>query len=355
MTKTSFSNLSSNTGSPFGSAAPNNNPFASTEASPARGSQGYALLASGPSVDPSEVENAAQNSIEVSIAWGTSLLHIVHLAPPRTFVVGEEKSCDFQLPASRLGLASAPLVVAQQGQTFAVILPGAQGWIELPGQGRMSLEAARNSSLVCPCSLQATALQIALPPNARLRQELGGLVMTVGSVAAGKKVRRALLGAASLTGLLFAGLSFLGHASLLGGLAFFKPELSGTDEEARREHEVWMTHMLKTAAEKEPALKEEEPSQHISTSARGDGAAAQNSLNNMGSMISVKTGGRFAVKSRENNQEPHSSREQAREEAARFGMIGLLQATIGGDSNTPVTLWGRESSDGRDAFSALGN
>jgi hypothetical protein len=356
MTKTSFSSLSSGTSNPFGAAVPAANPFVAAETPQARGPQGYALLASGPAVDPSEVENAAQSSVEISIAWGTSLLHVTHLVPPRTFVVGDESSCDFQLPASRLGLTSAPLVVVDQGQTFAVLLPGAEGWIELPGKGRLSLAEVRGSELALPCPLQAEARMIALPAAARLRQEIGGLVMTVGSVAAGKKVRRALLGAASLTGLLFAGLSFLGHASLLGGLAFFKPELSGADEEeARREREVLMAQMLKAAAEKEMEPVEEEAAKPSADSAGGEGAAAQGPSGKMGSTISTRSGGKFAVKGRDNNPDPHISREQAREEAARFGMIGLLQANVGGDSNAPVAPWGRESAEGRDAFSALGN
>jgi hypothetical protein len=357
MTKTSFSSLSSSsTSNPFGAAVPVANPFGAAETPPTRGPQGYALLASGPAVDPSEVENAAQRSVEISIAWGTSLLHVTHLVPPRTFVVGEEDSCDFQLPASHLGLASTPLVVVDQGQTFAVLLPGAEGWIELPGKGRLSLEEVRGSELALPCPLQAEAWMIALPAAARLRQEIGGLVMTVGSVAAGKKVRRALLGAASLTGLLFAGLSFLGHASLLGGLAFFKPELSSADEEqARHEREVLMAQMLKAAAEKEVEPAEQEAEKPAADSAGGEGAAAQGPSGKMGSTISTRSGGKFAVKGRDSNPDPHISREQAREEAARFGMIGLLQANVGGDSNAPVAPWGRDSAGGRDDLSALGN
>jgi hypothetical protein len=357
MTKTSFSSLSSSsTSNPFGAAVPAVNPFGAAETPQARGPQGYALLASGPAVDPSEVENAAQSSVEISIAWGISLLHVTHLVPPRTFVVGDEDSCDFQLPASRLGLTSAPLVVVDQGQTFAVLLPGAEGWIELPGKGRLSLSEVRGSELALPCPLQAGARMIALPAAARLRQEIGGLVMTVGSVAAGKKVRRALLGTASLTGLLFAGLSFLGHASLLGGLAFFKPELSSADEEeARREREVLMAQMLKAAAEKETEPVEQEVEKPAADSSGGEGAAAQGPSGKMGSTISTRSGGKFAVKGRDSNPDPHISREQAREEAARFGMIGLLQANVGGDSNAPVAPWGRDSAEGRDAFSALGN
>lgn len=356
MTKTNFSSLSSSTSNPFETVAAPRNPFAAPETTAVQGPQGYALLSSGPAVDPSEVENAAQSSIEINIGWGSTLLHVAHLVPPRTFVVGDAETCDFQLPASKLGVTSAPLVVVEAGQAFAVILPGARGWIELPGQGRLSLDEARDSAMARPCPMQDSARMIALPAAARLRQEIGGLVMTVGSVAAGKKVRRMIFGAASVTGLLFAGLSFLGHASLLGGLAFFKPELSGADEdEARREREVLMAQMLKAAAEKETEQVEENTPTPSTDSAGGEGAAAKGPAGKMGSTLSTKTGGKFAVKGRENNPDPHISRDQAREEAAHFGMIGLLQAHVGGSSDAPTAPWARDTAEGRDAFNALGN
>jgi hypothetical protein len=356
MTKTSFSSTSTGTSNPFETVVAPKNPFAVEAPAEARGPRGYALVTSGPAVDPSEVEVASRNSVEISIAWGTTMLHVTHLAPPCRFVVGEGEGCDYQLPAEKIGTSSAPLVVHELGQLFAVVLPGATGWIELPGKERLSLADARGSAMAQPCPEVPGAVKIALPPAARLRQEVGDLVLTVGAVAAGKRVRRALLGAASLTGLLFAGLSFLGHASLLGGLAFFKPALSGAEaDEDRAAREVLMMQMLKAAAEKEQEKVEEPTETPEAGASAGEGAAAQGASGKMGSTVSSKSGGKFAIKGSESNRELRLSREQAREEAARFGIIGLLQANVGGDSNAPAAPWGQNSAEGRDAFSAMGN
>ena len=43
-----------------------------------------------PDVPSEEVETPAQ-SIEVMILWDTSVLHVSHLTPPRSYYVGEEE------------------------------------------------------------------------------------------------------------------------------------------------------------------------------------------------------------------------------------------------------------------------
>jgi hypothetical protein len=352
MTKTSSSFLSSS--NPFQASLASKNPF--EQAPAAQGPQGYALVASGPAVDPGEVENKAEHRVEVTVTWGTTVLHVAHIAPPCSFTVGEAEACDFTLPASRLGTSSVTLVSFELGQFSALILPEATGWIELPGQARLSLEQARSAPSALPVAGLPGAVRFALPMGARLRQEIGDLVLLVGSVTAGKRVRRALLGAASVTGLLFAGLSFLGHATILGGLAFFKPALTGADaEEARIEQQVMMQQFLKAAAEREQEQRDEPADASDAGQASGEGAAARGPSGTMGSTLSTKTGNKFAIKGSPSNPEPHLSRQQLREEASRFGMIGLIQAVAGGDSNAPVAPWGRESAEGRDAFSAMGN
>lgn len=352
MTRTNFSHLSNN---PFENTAAPHNPFAPPSPE-SNTSQGYALIASGPAVDPKEVENPAHHGVEISIGWGTTLLDVTHLAAPRTFLVGDEAQCDYQLPSSKIGANSAPLLFVEQGQTFAVILPHAQGWAEIPGKGRLSLDDLRLPEFARPCPILPGASMILLPTAARIRQELGDIVLSVASITVGKRIERKLLGAASMTGLLFSGLSLLVHASLLGGMAFFHPSISGMeDPEDRAAQEVLMMQMLKASAEKEQQKVEEETTSPEEGSSSGEGAAAKGTSGKMGSTLSTKMGNKFAVKGRRDNPDPHISREQAREEASRFGMIGLLQAVAGGDSNAPTAPWGRESAEGRDEFSAMGN
>lgn len=340
----------------FGSSIAKPSAFAAVEQAQApAGPTGYAIVASGPAVDPSEIENAALASVEVTIAWGSSVLHVEHLTPPRTFLVGEAEGCDFTLPCDKLGAERAPLMLVDQGQVNVVLWSNAKGSVELPGQGRRSVEEVRESSQVRPCPAVAGAVMLPLPAAGRVRIEVGDLVLTVGSVAAGKKVRRAIFGAASVTGLMFAGLSLLGHASLLGGMAFFKPNLEGMDGESdRKEREVLMAQMLKASAEREQEeIKEETPTPD-SAPGGTDGGQAKGPSGAMGSTVAKATGGKWAVKGSKENPDPHLSREQAREEASKFGLIGLLQASVGGEAHAPTAIWGRETAEGKDAVSAMG-
>ncbi len=340
---------------PFTASTVVANPFAaaSTTESVVSGPTGYALVTSGPAVDPSEVENAAQSSVEVSIAWGTSVLHVAHLSPPRAFVVGDAEGCDFSLPEAKLGQASAALVVVENGQAFAVLLAGAKGHMEIPGVGRLTLDEARERGQAWGGA--GGAVRVALPAGSRVRQEVGDLVLLVGSGAAGKRSRRALFGAASATALLFAGLSMVGHLSVLGGLAFMHPTLdNGDDDESRREQQLMMQQFLKAAAEHEQEQKPEETTTPDTGAGQGSGAMAKDASGVMGSTTTRDTGKRFAIQTRSESAPREIGREQMRQEAANFGMIGLLQAQTGGERG-PTAPWGAELSNGPDALTANGN
>jgi hypothetical protein len=55
------------------------------------GTYTYQMIKSGPDVSPDEVEVAHLQSVEVMVLWGTNVLHVSHLTPPRNFYVGEER------------------------------------------------------------------------------------------------------------------------------------------------------------------------------------------------------------------------------------------------------------------------
>ncbi|HMR06922.1 MAG TPA: FHA domain-containing protein, partial [Polyangiaceae bacterium] len=150
--------------SPFGGAAnPFEmgavNPFAAGAAEQAQleamrvpddappGTYTYTLIKSGPDVSPDEVELAHVASVEVMVLWGTNVLHVSHLTPPRNFYVGEEQGknfgCDFFVPSEKLGTSRMPVVVGDRASLAVVIPPGAVGSIEIPGQPKMTLDEAR--------------------------------------------------------------------------------------------------------------------------------------------------------------------------------------------------------------------
>ncbi|MCS6899615.1 MAG: AgmX/PglI C-terminal domain-containing protein [Myxococcales bacterium] len=350
---------------PFGTSAPVANPFGSpVEAAPvAGGPTTYTLIKQGPDVPADEVENAAVSSVEVMILWGTTVLHVQHLTPPRNFYVGEEETkevrCDFFLPSEKLNATRAPVVIASGGTISAVLFPKAKGTIEMPGAGgKIPIQEAIATGKARPCPELAGAYMIDLPAGARSRVEVDGLVFQVASVAAGKKIPVPLLAGASLTGFLFFGLSFLVHTGMLAGMAFFKPSLSGVDdEEARREQQVLMQQFLKAAAEREQEEKppEETAQTNADNKEGGTGTRAKGEEGSMGNPNTKATNNRFGVQGPKDNPDPHIARQAALKEAAEFGIIGLLNSGAGGDPNAPTAPWGRDDSLGNDPISARGN
>ncbi|HEU4412618.1 MAG TPA: AgmX/PglI C-terminal domain-containing protein, partial [Polyangiaceae bacterium] len=326
------------------------------------GAVAYSLIKSGPDVNPDEVEVPHLSSVEVMISWGSTVLHVQHLTPPRSFYVGEEEgkgvACDYFVPSEKLGTTRAPLVIAQGSSVAAVIPPRATGSVELPGKPKMSVEEAIAQGLAVPSAEMQGAHQIELPgAGARVRVEIGDLVFQTSSVAAGKRVPPVIFQAATATGLLFVGLSFLVHTGLLAGMAFFRPTLSGVDDdEARREQQFLMQQFLKAAAEREDEQKEEQSQNpNADNKEGGTGTRAKGEEGSMGNPTTKDTGKRYGVQGPADNPDPHIARQAALKEAAEFGIIGLLNAGAGGDPNAPTAPWGRDDSLGTDAMSARGN
>jgi hypothetical protein len=357
---------------PFGRGAFASDPFhgahdaasrsAGAAAGAASGPVAYSIVKSGPDVNPDEVEVSHLSSVEVSISWGATVLHVQHLTPPRSFYIGEEQgkgvACDYFVPSEKLGTTRAPLVVVQGGSVAAVVPPRATGTIELPGRPKMTVEEAVAQGLARPSGEMPGGHQIELPSSGgNVRVEIGDLVFQVSSVAAGKRIPPVLFQAATATGLLFVGLSFLVHTGLLAGLAFFRPTLSGVDDdEARREQQFLMQQYLKAAAEREDEQKNEQaPSDKSDQREGGTGTRAKGEEGQMGNPTTKDTGKRYGVQGPADNPDPHIARIAAVKEAAEFGIIGLLNAGAGGDPNAPTAPWGREDSLGNDPMSARGN
>jgi pSer/pThr/pTyr-binding forkhead associated (FHA) protein len=358
--------------SPFAAAA---SPFAAAAASPFGTGQGglsevpddappgtytYTLVKSGPDVSSDEVELAHVQAVEVMVLWGTNVLHVSHMAPPRNFYVGEEQgknfSTDFFIPSERLGTTRMPVVVADSSSIAVVIPPGATGHIEVPGQGRISLDEARSRAQ--PCAELSGAHQLPLSGGARAKIELGDFVFQVAAVNAGKPVARGVGVGTDWTVFMYFGMSLLAHAGLIAAMAFFVPPLGLTDDEGINKDQLYLIQQyLKSAAEREQEEKETEQvsEQDADNKEGGTGTRAKGEEGSMGKQDSKATNKRYAVQGPQDNPDPHIARQQALREAMDFGMIGLLNAGASGDPNAPTAPWGRETSLGMDSMSAMGN
>jgi hypothetical protein len=324
----------------------------------------YSMVKSGPDVSPDEVEVAHLSAIEVMILWESNVLHVSHLTPPRSFYVGEELgdkvSCDYFIPSETLGTTRAPIVVSRGLGASLVILPRSRGYVDLHGQGKVSLADLISSGRARPSTEMSGAYEYELPAGAKARMELEGssLVFQVSAVNAGKRVPVGFLATMEPAAFLYTGLSFLLHMGLVAVFAFFMPSMRGDDSEAiDRDQILMMQKLLNAAAERE---QEERDTQEVTETnpdekEGGTGTRAKGEEGSMGNPNTKDTGHKYGVQGPKDNPDPHLAKQAALQEAAQFGMIGLISTMGGGDPNAPTAPWGREESSGQDEKSARGN
>jgi hypothetical protein len=364
---------------PFGSAPPAANPFEVGSANPFAagaaaqaaaaamhvaddappGTYTYTMIKSGPDVSPDEVELPHVQAVEVMVLWGTNVLHVSHLTPPRNFYVGEELGknfgCDFFIPSEKLGTTRLPIVTGDRASVALIIPPGARGHVELPGQPRMSLDEARARAQ--PSAELSGGHQLSLPGGAKARVEVNDFVFQVAAVNAGRPLKHGVGAAWDWTVAMYFGLSFLAHGGLIAAMAFFVPPLGLTDDEDLDKDALFlMQQYLKAAAERENEEKDPEVVQENSDNKEGGtGTRAKGEEGSMGNPTTKATNKRYAVQGPKDNPDPHIARQAALREAMEFGMIGLLNTGAAGDPNAPTAPWGRDTSLGTDDISARGN
>lgn len=341
------------------SAAPQRSALAvADDAAP--GTYTYTLVKSAPDVPADEVELSHVQAVEVMVLWGTNVLHVSHLTPPRSFYVGEESGknlgCDFFIPAESLSVARMPVVLGGGGGVSLVIPQGAKGFVELPGQPRMTMDEARAKAQ--PCAELSGAHQIALPGGAKARVEVGEFVFQVGAVNAGKPMPVGLLVGLEVAVLMYFALSFFTVGGFIAALAFFVPPMGLLDDEGIDKDQLFlMQQYLKAAAEREEEEKETEQVSEADADNKegGTGTRAKGEEGSMGKQTSKDTNKRYAVQGPKDNPDPHIARQAALREATEFGLIGLLNTGAAGDPNAPTAEWGRDTSLGSDEVSAMGN
>lgn len=324
------------------------------------GGLAYSIVKSGPDVSPDEVEEADAPAIEVAVLWDTNVLHVAHLVPPRSFYVGEQfagkDGCDYFVPAEAIGAARAPIVVTRGTAVALVILPGSSGYVEAPGQSRASLADLMSNGRATPSTETGGAHEYELARGSRARMQLGGtaLAFDVHVVNAGKRLPAGVL--TEPEAFRYAGLSLLAHLGLLATFAFFLPNLQSDDaQDIDRERIATVRRLLDAAAEREV---EEHPTQPLLETVKyragGSAIRPKGQVGSMGDPSTRETGHRAGVQGPRDSPETHLARQAVLQEAARFGIIGLLSALRSGDPDAPTAPWGQEESAGRDDRSARG-
>jgi hypothetical protein len=324
----------------------------------------YSMVKSGPDVNPDEVEIAHVSTVEVMVMWGTNVLNVAHLTPPRSYYVGEEfvgkVGVDFFIPSETLGTTRAPIVVSRGVGASLVILPRSTGTVDIPGQGKVSFADLIASGRARPSTELSGAHEYDLPAGAKARMELesSGLAFQVSAVNAGKPMPTGFFSNTEPAAFVYTGLSFLLHMGFIAIFAFFMPNMGGDkDDPYDSDRNLYLQKMLNASAEREQEQRDtdQKPEDKADNKEGGTGTRAKGEEGSMGNPNTKAVNNRYGVQGPKDNPDPHLAKQAAMAEAAQFGMIGLIATMGGGDPNAPTAPWGREDSLGADEKSARGN
>lgn len=278
------------------------------------GSYTYAMIASAPAVDASEVETNVA-ALEVTVKWGANVLHVAHLSPVRSFSVGEE-GCDFTVSRDVLG-AERVEVVRVEGSSVIVSSTGKK------------LEGDANEKVA-----------------------IGGLTFEVKCTKAGRKVAGATRINKRAVGL--GGLAALLHGGIFAAMFAFTPSLDATDANTiASDQQARLNQMMQAMAEKEIEQKESPEVAANQDSEKGgvEGEKAKGPEGQAGTTQPTRDNGHYAIKGQ--SQQVMLSRRDAIQDAQDFGMVGLLN-TLRGGPDTLTADWATEAM-GHDAINANGN
>ncbi len=314
----------------------------------------YGIAASGPAVNPADVETMAI-AAEVVILWGDrSVLHVAHLSPPRAFTIGEpgqRETPDFVAPGLLSGGERMPLTVEVGGNVGVVIPPGATGEVRV-GEVVQTIDTLRAAGKLAPCALLAGAEQYVMPAGAVATIRLQGFTFVTRATTAGKRV-----GGESETSFraqLWTGLSLAVHSAFLLMFYFLPPSASALSLDLVRPDDRLVQYLM-TPDETvdEPVPDWVEPSASTETEG-GTGTAHDGESGSMGDEHAQHTTSQYGIQGPEDNEHPVMARERAREDARQAASaFGTLLSQAGAFSS-PTSPYGAERALGSDPLSALG-
>ncbi len=340
-----------------GGALPN--PFAApAQAAPAPqqsiggagGDVRYGIAASGPPVNPSEVESS-ESAAEVVIMWGDmSVLHVEHLSPPRNFYVGEGAGTDYLLESSVLGTQRMPVVVQTGGGAAVVVPEGAEGEVTV-GDQTMSWADLKAGGKLQPASEMQGAMMYPLPAGAVAKVRYKGFTFMTKSTSAGRKVGAGM--DIEWKRYIWTAVSVAVHGAMLLMFYFLPPRPASLSLDLLSADSRLVEYLMEPPETQEEETPEWLQEDQLDDNEGGTGKRHRDEEGAMGEEASEKTNNRYAIEGPQDNQDPQMAREQAREQAATVGAIGVL-AAMTGSWNSPTSPYGADQAMGNDPMSAIG-
>jgi len=322
------------------------------------GTYAYTLIKNGPDVSTEETELVGTDCLEVLVSWGTSVLHVAHLSPPRSFYVGERTAehapIDYFVPAEVLGDDRLPLVTVRGSEVGLVVPPAARGYLEVGGR-RLALDSARSDAPPCPEVKGARVIE--LPPRGTARLEIGRFVFFVARGNAGKPTPRVIAGAADRALASSFAVSLFASAMVVAAAAFFVPPLGLSDDgELDQDRLRLIQQYIRASAERDRETTRDPNSPEAPRDSEGGtGTRAKDEEGKMGRYDARPASKRWAAQGPESNRDVQLAQRMTVAEAREFGIIGLLNTGAAGDPKAPTVPWGVDRTLGNDPISAMGN
>ncbi|MFO0652554.1 MAG: AgmX/PglI C-terminal domain-containing protein [Polyangiales bacterium] len=314
-----------------------------------------AAIANGVSADMTEsVRNAIGNKSMVVGGIGAITTLVGSGVAGQLHHKNEDMIADtsrFVVGAELLGGAMDMPVVMNGGGTRFVFLPDATGEVELQGVKR-SLEDLKSQGHARPSSAVPGGFEVNIAPEGRYRQEVGGLTIIAKVVAPGRIVAghikrdNPLMGAMAGSGLFVAAVMATLHFAVSDSSGF----LSSANEDDRLAE---LRAFIQRQQERQP---EQQQQQNDDQQEGGTGTRHAGAEGKMGRRDAPTRSARYAIKN--NNEPPHLSRQQAREQVQNRGIFAALGALGGGASGGAsgiVSPFGGMTESGVDNQNANGN
>jgi TonB family protein len=249
------------------------------------------------------------------------------------------------------GAGELPVVTNQGGSRF-IFLPGATGEVDLQGS-RRSLEELKAQGHARPSSVVSGGFEVAIQPEGRYRQEVGGLTIVAKVVAPGRIVAGHLRRDNRLWGAV--GGSLMSVAAMVATLHFAIADDSGflsqsSDDDRLAELRAFIQRQQERQPEQQQQQNQDDQ-QEGGTGARHAGPEGK-----MGRRDAPVRSARYAIKN--NGEPPHLSRQQAREQVQNRGIFAAIGAAGGGmpgGASGNVSPFGGLTESGMDNQNANGN
>jgi len=293
-------------------------------------------------------------SLEVTVLWGSNVLAVAQLTPPRRYAVGEvggsggagtsaAGDIDFALAAERLGSERREIIAIRRGAPFAIFTAN-----ETPRVLENGHVVDIGAAIVDCSDVALGARGVELRQDRVVIIEASGVTFRIAGSEKPDRVPRAVLGV-ERSAVVTMGTAALLQGLLVASLAYLTPSMAwGAEDELDKDRLDLMQQYLHASAERE---KQEQP-QPVEPGGGEKGQPAERNKGPEGRAgnPAVKTAGRMAIKG--DTAERVVSRAEMVKEAQNFGLVGMLTTLNGSDA--PSSPWG-DVATGPDSMNATGD